>query len=77
MYQVTLFDNDGAIVGVEHFSHWTGAMTFMVKLALLHQQAPLMYILVRQSGNCHNVPESRVWYLAESWCDNDYYGLER
>ena len=41
MYQVTLFDNDGAIVGVEHFSHWTGAMTFMVKLALLHQQAPL------------------------------------
>jgi hypothetical protein len=41
MYQVTLFDDDGAIVGIEHFTHWTDAMTFMVKLGQLFLQAPL------------------------------------
>ena len=41
MYQVTLFDNEGVIVGIEQFSHQTDAIQFMGKLAYLHQQAPL------------------------------------
>ncbi len=60
MYQVTLFDADGAIVQVEHFSSHQDALRWMIDYALHRRKGATSWQLSQRTRKGGLVPHQSV-----------------